>query len=184
MTLVRLVSREGVQGHLTLCEPGQCPACDNGWEALRADARKGNTFREAFDLKSWIKQHISGHPSCTLDDLKRRLGCSEGVLSVCIHLLVHDFQLSGPNPYACGYYEAATYRVLQLPGPPRPLSGRRLRPSLFGRGRSSPAPALPGQVAPAGWLRPPGFGPAGDIRRRPSARRPRYPGSGPGERFR
>lgn len=118
MTLVRLVSGEGVQGHLSLCEPGQCHGCDRGWKELRVDARKGNTFREAFDLKSWVKQYISGHPSCTLDDLKRRLGCSEGGLSVCIHLLVQDFELSGPDPYACGSPNAATYRVLHLPGPP------------------------------------------------------------------
>ena len=118
MTLVQLVLRDATEGHLTLPRPGQCPACDEGWARVRADARKGSNFREALDLKSWVKQYISGHPDCTHDDLQQRLGCSEAVLSVCLHLLVDDFQLSGPDPYACGFHKAATYRVLHLPGPP------------------------------------------------------------------
>jgi len=117
MSLVRIVLRDSAEGHFTLPRPGQCPACDQGWQRVRADARKGNTLPEALDLRSWVKQYVNGHPGCTLDDLQRRLGCSEGVLCVCLHLLVHDFELSGPDPYACGFREDATYRVLHLPGP-------------------------------------------------------------------
>jgi hypothetical protein len=114
MTLVRLVTQEG---HLTLCRPGQCAACDRGWESLRADARRADNLKHAWELRSRVKRYISGHPGCTLGDLQRRFDRSDVVLGICLHLLVHDFQLSGPNPYACGH-QASTYRVLHLPGPP------------------------------------------------------------------
>jgi hypothetical protein len=121
MTLVRLISREGDQGHRTLCRPGQCPACDVGWKKLRADAREGDNLKDAWELRNRVKRHVSGHPGCTLSDLYRDLGCSDIPLYICLHLLVQDFELSGPNPYACGApneHEACTYRMLHLPGPP------------------------------------------------------------------
>ena len=115
MRLVRLVTQ---QGHATLREPGECPACDRGWEELRMDARHRDNLQLARELKQPVKRYISGHPGCTFKDLYRRLECPDIPLQICLHLLVHDFQLSGPDPYACGYRKSTTYRVLHLPGPP------------------------------------------------------------------
>jgi hypothetical protein len=116
MTLVRLVR----PGHLTLCRPGQCPRCDEGWDRLRADARKDDNLKHAWDLRHRVKRYVNGHPGCTLDDLYKGLGCPDIPLYICLHLLVHDFQLIGPDPYACGAPNSdasSTYRVLHLPGP-------------------------------------------------------------------
>ena len=52
MSLVRIVLRDSAEGHSTLPRPGQCPACDGGWQRVRADAQQGNTLREALDLRS------------------------------------------------------------------------------------------------------------------------------------
>ena len=121
MTLVRLVRREAVHGHLTLSEPGQCPRCDAAWDRLRADARRDDNLKQAWELRHRVGRYITGHPDCTLADLYRDLECDDIPLYICLHLLVHDFQLSGPDPYACGAptgHKANTYRVLHLPGPP------------------------------------------------------------------
>jgi len=121
MTLVRLVRRESVHGHLTLAEPGQCPRCDEGWDRLRADARRDDNLKHSWELRHRVRRYVTGHPDCTLADLYRDLECGDIPLYICLHLLVHDFQLSGPDPYACGApngHKANTYRVLHLPGPP------------------------------------------------------------------
>ena len=118
MTLVRLVTQEG---HLTLREPGQCRACDDGWGKLRGDARWGDNLKNAWGLRGQVKRYVSGHPGCTLSDLYRDLRCYDIPLYVCLHLLVQDFELSGPNPYACGApgdHRECCYRLLHLPGPP------------------------------------------------------------------
>ncbi len=121
MTLVRLIKQKAALGHITLREPGQCPGCDHGWQALRTDARDGDNLQVAWELRHRVKRYVSGHPGCTLHDLCRDLGCHDIPLYICLHLLVHDFQLTGPDPYACGApqdHRAPTYRVLHLPGPP------------------------------------------------------------------
>ncbi len=118
MTLVRLVTREG---HLTLREPGQCPACDDGWRKLRADARWEDNLKNAGELRGQVKRCVSGHPGCSISDLYRDLRCYDIPLYICLHLLVQDFELSGPDPYVCGappIHDACRYRLLHLPGPP------------------------------------------------------------------
>ena len=120
MTLVRLVRHEHAQGHLTLREPGQCLSCDHGWQALRADARHSDNLKHARQLRHRVKRYVSGHAGCTLGDLYRDLRCDDIPLYICLHLLVHDFQLTGPDPYACGApqdHDACRYRLLHLPGP-------------------------------------------------------------------
>jgi len=51
MSLVRIVLRDSAEGHLTLPRPGQCTACDQGWQRVRADARRDDNFKHAWDLR-------------------------------------------------------------------------------------------------------------------------------------
>jgi hypothetical protein len=121
MTLMPIVRHKGEE-HTWLREPGECSGCDAGWEQLKVDTRQDENFNRAWELRSKVRRYVSGYPGCTIEDLKARLYCPDVVLRICLHFLVDDFELSGPDPYACGvptgHPETSTYRVLHLPGPP------------------------------------------------------------------
>lgn len=90
------------QNHQTLSERGMCPGCDDGHDALRADAKYPGNFEKAWKLKARIKRYVRGHPGCSMDDIYRDLRCEDIAMYIAVHWLVENFELKGADPYACG----------------------------------------------------------------------------------
>jgi hypothetical protein len=73
-----------------------------GRRLLNMDARYRDNFKVAMELRKDIKKYVKSHPRCTMDDIYRDLQCTDIPMYIAIHMLVENFELKGPDPYACG----------------------------------------------------------------------------------
>jgi hypothetical protein len=112
----------GGNGCQVLAEPGLCRYCDDLRErVLGADIKFNGNFKDARELAPKVERYVQGHPNCTLQEIYVELQSGDIPLYIALHMLVDDFRLKGPDPYACGVYihhESMRYRVMSLPGPP------------------------------------------------------------------
>jgi hypothetical protein len=90
--------------HTHLLEPKICDDCDDARKILNGDAKAYNlrNYKEARKIKEAIKRYINMHPGCTAQDIYSDpvLQPADIPMYIALHLLIEQFEIMGPDPYA------------------------------------------------------------------------------------